>query len=152
MATEFNITTEIPQGKPNVAVLRLNGWLDAHSESQLVEAVQKAKGLGAEFVLIDLAGVSTITSAGIRAIQRSFGLLTPQGETVVGRLKLCSAPPPVYEVLRITGILRSVPMYESLGHRHRLIWKVSAGHRPGYGRSRLVHKSIREAGVVCARS
>ncbi len=113
MSTDFKITTEVPQGKPNIAVLRVNGWLDAQSEAQLVEAVRKAKERGSEFVLIDLAGVSTITSAGIRAIQKSFGLLTPKGETVVGRLKLCSAPPPVYEVLSMTGLLLSVPMYES---------------------------------------
>ena len=113
MGAEFSIKTEIPQGKPNVAVLQVAGWLDAHSENQLVEAVQKAKSAGAEYVLIDLGGVSTITSAGIRAIQKSFGTLTPKGETVLGRLKLCSAPPPVYEVLSITGLLLSVPMYES---------------------------------------
>ena len=112
MGAEFGITKEIPQGKPNVAVLRVNGWLDAHSEGQLVEAVQKAKAAGAEYVLIDLGGVSTITSAGIRAIQRSLGTMTPKGETVLGRLKLCNAPPPVYEVLSITGILLSMPMYE----------------------------------------
>lgn len=114
MGVDFNISTEIPQGKPNIAVLHVDGWLDAHSESQLVEAVQKARTGGAEYVLIDLAGVSTITSAGLRGIQKSFGILTPKGETVGGRLKLCCAPPPVYEVLSITGILISAPMYESV--------------------------------------
>jgi anti-anti-sigma factor len=113
MATEFHITTEIPQGKPALAVLHVNGWLDAHSEGQLVEAVQKVMASGASHVLIDLAGVSSITSAGIRGIQKSFGLLTPKGESVLGRLKLCNASPPVYEVLSITGVLLSAPMYES---------------------------------------
>jgi anti-anti-sigma factor len=113
MGLEFSITTEIPQGRPNVTVLIVDGWLDAHSEGQLVEAVQKAKEGGAEYVVIDLGGVSTITSAGIRAIQKSFGILTPKAETVVGRLKLCGASPTVYEVLSVTGILISVPMYES---------------------------------------
>jgi stage II sporulation protein AA (anti-sigma F factor antagonist) len=113
MGAEFKITTEKPEGKPNVAVLRVDGWLDAQSESGLVDAVLTAQAGGARYVLIDLAGVSTITSAGIRALQRSFGLLTPKGETVLGRLKLCSAPPPVYQVLSVTGILISIPMYES---------------------------------------
>jgi anti-anti-sigma factor len=113
MGVEFGITSEIPKGRPDVAVLHVEGWLDASSEGQLVEAVQKARTAGAEYVLVDLAGVSTITSAGIRAIQKSYGLLTPKGETVGGRLKLCSASPTVYEVLSITGMLISVPMYES---------------------------------------
>jgi anti-anti-sigma factor len=113
MAVEFNISTEVPQGKPNVAVLTVHGWLDGHSEGQLVEAVQKARAAGAEYVLLDLGGVSTITSAGIRAIQKSFGILTPGDGAASVRLKLCGASPTVYEVLSITGMLISVPMYES---------------------------------------
>lgn len=113
MGVEFTINREIPEGKPNVAVFRLGGWLDAHSETRLVEAVQQAKDQGAMYVLLDLKDLSTITSAGIRGIQKSFGILTPKGGTVIGRLKLCSAAPQIYEVLSITGLLLSVPMYES---------------------------------------
>jgi stage II sporulation protein AA (anti-sigma F factor antagonist) len=112
MGAEFSITSEIPAGKREIAVLTVRGWLDAQSEGKLVEAVQQAREQGAENVIIDLGGVSTITSAGIRAIQRSYGVMTPKGESVPGHLKLCSAPPQVYEVLRITGLLISVPMYE----------------------------------------
>jgi len=112
MAAEFSITREIPEGKATVAVLDVRGWLDGRSEQQLVDAVQQAKDQGAVYVLIDLEGVTTITSAGLRGIQKSFGILTPRGETTGGRLKLCCAAPPVYEVLSITGLLISVPMYE----------------------------------------
>jgi anti-anti-sigma regulatory factor len=101
MGIEFNLTREVPQGKPNIAVLRLSGWLDAQSEE------------GAEYVLLDMSGVDTITSAGIRGIQKSFGIMTPKGETVSRRLKLCNAAPQIYEVLSITGVLLSAPMYES---------------------------------------
>jgi len=113
MGIEFDLTRVILQGKPNIAVLRLSGWLDAHSEDSLVEAVKKVRNEGAEYVLLDLSGVDTITSAGIRGIQKSFGILTPKGETASGRLKLCNAAPQVYEVLSITGVLLSAPMYES---------------------------------------
>ncbi|MFH1184882.1 MAG: STAS domain-containing protein [Chloroflexota bacterium] len=113
MGVEFELTKEVPQGKPTVAVLHLGGWLDAQSEGTLVEAVQKAKDEGAKYVLLELSGVSTMTSAGIRAIQKSFGIMTPKGETVIGRLKLCNASPQIYEVLSTTGMLASVPMYES---------------------------------------
>jgi 23S rRNA (guanosine2251-2'-O)-methyltransferase len=114
MDVEFNLIREVPQGRPNVAVLHLNGWLDAQSEDALVEAVRKARSEGAEYVVLDLAGVGTITSAGIRAIQKSFGILTPKEATIIGHLKLCNAAPQVYDVLSITGVLVSVPMYESL--------------------------------------
>jgi len=113
MSVEFELSKEIPESKPNVAVLHLSGWLDAQGEDKLVEAVQKARTEGAEYMLLDLGGVSTITSAGIRGIQKCFGIMAPKDETVIGRLKLCNASPQVYEVLSITGLLVSIPMYES---------------------------------------
>lgn len=113
MGVEFKLTRQIPQDRSDVAVLHLSGWLDAQAEEQLVEGVRLAKDSGAKYVLLELGGISTITSAGIRGIQKSFGLLTPKGETTLGRLKLCNASPQVREVLSITGLLISVPMYES---------------------------------------
>ena len=93
MGVEFKVTEEIPQGRPDVVVLHLEGWLDAQSEDHLVAAVRKARDEGAAYVLLDLREVSTITSAGIRGIQKSFGILTPKDETVIGHLKLCNASP-----------------------------------------------------------
>jgi anti-anti-sigma factor len=114
MGVDFKLSRTTPAGRDNIAVLHLEGWLDARSEEPLVSAVKSARDAGAEYIVIDLAGVSTITSAGIRGIQKSFGLVTPKGGTVIGRLKLCSASPQVYQVLSITGLLISVPMYESV--------------------------------------
>jgi anti-anti-sigma factor len=113
MGVEFKLTRRIPQDRPDVAVLHLGGWLDAQAEEQLVAAVKLAKDNGARYVLLELRGVSTITSAGLRGIQKSFRVLTSKGETAPGRLKLCNASPQIREVLSVTGLLISVPMYES---------------------------------------
>ena len=114
MTADFKMTSEQPEGRPNVAILHLSGWLDRDSEDKLVNAVQQAKDGGAEYVLLDMAGTDTITSAGIRAIQRAYQILTPRSEAYkVARLKLCNAPAQVYQVLGITGLLVNVPMYES---------------------------------------
>ena len=89
--------------------------MDQQSEQQVVDAVQNAKNEGAEFVLLDLREVDTLTSAGIRAMQKAYKILTPKEEAhKVPRLKLCNAPPQVYQVLGITGFLVNVPMYESM--------------------------------------
>ncbi|HEY5983362.1 MAG TPA: STAS domain-containing protein [Anaerolineales bacterium] len=112
MSVEFQLSKEIPSTRADVAILHVGGWLDAQGEDKLVAAVKEAHEQGAKYVLIDLGGVSLITSAGIRAIQRSYTLLTPKRGTTAGRLKLCNASPQVYEVLSITGMLLSVPMYE----------------------------------------
>ncbi len=115
MGADFKMVKEVPEGKPNVAVFHLGGWLDAQSEGQLVEAVQKAKDEGAQYVLLDLKEMDTITSAGIRAMQKCYQMLTPREDAYrVPHLKLCSAPPHIYQVLGITGFLVNVPMYEAV--------------------------------------
>ena len=114
MGADFKLTREQPAGKPNITVFHLSGWLDRDGEDKLVEAVQQAKDGGCEYVLLDLAETNTITSAGVRAIQRTYQVLMPRGEaSKTGRLKLCNAPAQVYQVLSITGLLVNVPMYES---------------------------------------
>lgn len=70
---------------------------------------------GSRFILIDLAEVDTLTSAGMRAIQKVYKLYTPAEEHFkVSRVKLCNAPPQVYHVLGITGFLQNIPNYETM--------------------------------------
>jgi anti-anti-sigma factor len=114
MGADFKLTREVPEGKPNIAVLHLAGWLDAQSEQKVVDAVQKAKDDGAEYVLLELSEADTLTSAGIRAMQKAYHIMTPKDEAYkVAHLKLCNAPAQIYQVLGITGFLSNVPMYES---------------------------------------
>ncbi len=116
MGADFKISKEQPQGRPDVVVFHLGGWLDAQSEPQFVDAVKAAKDAGAQYVLVDLHDLDTITSAGIRAIHKAYLMLTPKDDPArLPRLKLCNAPAPVYQVLSITGLLMNVPMYESEG-------------------------------------
>lgn len=110
----LKITKEKEQGKVPVTVLLLRGWLDAQSEGQLLSAAQEAYNEGARFLLIDLADVDTLTSAGMRALQKVYKVYTPEDEHFkISRVKLCNAPPQVYHVLGITGFLQNIPNYES---------------------------------------
>jgi anti-anti-sigma factor len=114
MGADFKLTREQPEGKPNIAILHLSGWLDRDSEQILVDAVQQAKDSGCQYVVLDMAETGTITSAGIRGIQRAYQILTPKNTAnKVAYLKLCNAPAQVYQVLGITGLLVNVPMYEN---------------------------------------
>ncbi len=115
MGADLKMTSERAQGKENIVVIHLGGWLDALSEARLVAAVQKAKDEGAEYVLLELSEMDTITSAGIRAMQKAYQILTPKVEAYkIPHLKLCNAPAQIYQVLGITGFLLNVPMYESM--------------------------------------
>jgi anti-anti-sigma factor len=115
MGADLKMTSERAPGKENIVVIHLGGWLDALSEARLVTAVQKAKDEGAEYVLLELSEMDTITSAGIRAMQKAYQILTPKVEAYkIPHLKLCNAPAQIYQVLGVTGFLLNVPMYESM--------------------------------------
>jgi anti-anti-sigma factor len=115
MNSDLNITSEQMQADVAVMVFRIRGWLDAQSEEQLLEAGRTAYDNGARYLLIDMSDLDTITSAGIRALQKLYQMFTPKEDRFkIAHLKLCNAPPQIYNVLGITGFLQNIPMYENL--------------------------------------
>lgn len=115
MNSDLRITKEQMQADVPVTVFRLRGWLDAQSDAQLLEAAREARDGGAEYLLIDMSDLDTLTSAGMRALQKVYQMFTPSEHYFkVAHLKLCSAPPQIYNVLGITGFLQNIPMYESI--------------------------------------
>ncbi|HSM72281.1 MAG TPA: STAS domain-containing protein [Anaerolineales bacterium] len=114
MNSDFKITSEQKQASVPVTVFYVSGWLDAQSEGQLLETAQLAHDEGARYLLIDMSGIDTLTSAGMRALQKVYQLFTPKDENVqVAHIKLCNAPPQIYNVLSITGFLQNISMYAS---------------------------------------
>lgn len=115
MNSDLKITFEQRQAAVPVTVFSIRGWLDGQSEDQLLEAARIAYEAGARYLLIDMSDLDTITSAGIRAIQKLYQMYTPKEDRFkIAHLKLCSAPPQIYNVLGVTGFLQNVPMYENL--------------------------------------
>jgi anti-anti-sigma factor len=114
MNSDLRISSEETQADVPVTVFRLSGWLDAQSEEQLLEAARTAYDAGARYLLIDMSDLDTLTSAGMRALQKVYQIFTPKEDhSKMAHLKLCSAPPQIYNVLGITGFLQNIPMYES---------------------------------------
>lgn len=115
MNSDLKITSDQLQADVPVTVLRIRGWLDAQSEEQLLEAARNSYEGGARYILIDMNELDTITSAGIRALQKIYQMFTPKEDRFkIAHLKLCNAPPQIYNVLGITGFLQNIPMYENL--------------------------------------
>ena len=115
MDITLKITVEQAKAKVPVTIFYLEGWLDAQSEEQLLAAAHQAHDGGARNLLLNLERLDTLTSAGMRAMQKVYKLFTPPEEHfIVSRVKLCNAPPQVYHVLGITGFLQSIPNYETL--------------------------------------
>ena len=115
MNSDLNIASEQRQADVLVTVFRLRGWLDAQSEEQLLEDARIAYDGGARYLLLDMRDLDTLTSAGMRAIQKVYQIFTPKEDQFkIAHLKLCNAPPQIYNVLGITGFLHNIPMYASL--------------------------------------
>lgn len=115
MNSDLKITSEQVQAAVPVTILQVRGWLDAQSEEQLLAVARTAFEDGARYILIDMSELDTITSAGIRSLQKIYQMYTPKEDRFkVAHLKLCNAPPQIYNVLGITGFLHNIPMYESL--------------------------------------
>ena len=78
MNSDLNITSEERQADVPVTVFRLRGWLDAQSEEQLLQDARIAYDGGARYLLLDMSDLDTLTSAGMRAIQRSIRFSRPR--------------------------------------------------------------------------
>ncbi|NNE43623.1 MAG: STAS domain-containing protein [Gemmatimonadetes bacterium] len=63
MSTEFHIEKSFD--RPDVAVFRVSGRLDAKNAKDLMDACQQAKNAGRTRVVINLAGVAFVASSGI---------------------------------------------------------------------------------------
>jgi len=115
MNSDLKITTEQKHVNVDVTVFHIRGWLDAQSEEQLLQEARNAYDGGSRFLLIDMSELDTITSAGIRGLQKLYQMFTPKEDRMkIAHLKLCSAPPQIYNVLGITGFLHNIPMYENV--------------------------------------
>lgn len=114
MKSNLKTVSEQKQARVPVTVFRIGGWLDAQSEEQFLEITRLAHDEGARYLLIDMSDLDTLTSAGKRAIQKMYQMFTPPEESKMAHLKLCNAPPQIYNVPGITGFLQNIPMYESM--------------------------------------
>jgi anti-anti-sigma factor len=115
MTSSLRIIKEQVQGKVHITVLHLRGWLDMQSEEQLIASARESYEEGSRYLLLDLAEVETVTSAGMRAMQKVSRLFTPVEErSKMTRVKSCNAPQQVHHILGVTGILLTIQNYESM--------------------------------------
>lgn len=111
----FKSTKEHVQGAFPITILHLHGWLDAQSEEALLTEARTIYDDGGRYLLIDLAEVNTLTSAGMRSLQKVHRIFTPQEDAYkTMHVKLCNAPPQVHQILSMTGFLKSIPNYETM--------------------------------------
>jgi anti-anti-sigma factor len=83
----------------DVCVVTANGRLDGNASGPFGERIQKLIGFQRPKLLLDLAGVDFVTSAGLRV----FLTLLKKVKAQNGMFALCAVQAPVREILDITG-------------------------------------------------
>ena len=87
------------QQLPSAVVLRVVGSVDSNTAPELQAALLRATEGSTGGVELDLAEVSFMSSAGLRALLLASKALQKRGE----RLRLSNVPPQIYNVLNLTG-------------------------------------------------
>ena len=123
MENNFKI---IPEKIGNITVFHLEGHLDSSSANLLETQARESHQAGAVNILLDFKGITTITSAGLRAVHTIYKMLTPPednaalmrpptGEPVKNPyLKLVSLTPEVYYIFNVSGFLHNLAIYNDL--------------------------------------
>jgi hypothetical protein len=51
----------------------------------------------------------------MRALQKVYQIYTPKEDRFkIAHLRVCQAPPQIYDILGITGFLQNIPIHESV--------------------------------------
>ena|SRR5688572_27847058 len=115
MNESLKVMKEPAEGKEHISILHLNGSLDAQGEETLLAYAHDAFEEGARFVLLDLAEVNILTSAGMRAMHKVYKMFTPEKDMYkISHVKLCRAPQDLYQTLGVTGFLQNIQSYETM--------------------------------------
>ncbi|MBW6495717.1 MAG: STAS domain-containing protein [Burkholderiaceae bacterium] len=101
----FELETRSGDG---AAVVEVAGSVDAVTAPRLAEALQATVAGGEPRVVVDLAGVSYVSSAGLRAILSGV----KAARTAGGDLAVAAAQPQVREVFELAGLTTIVVFHD----------------------------------------
>ena len=93
----------------NTVVLRIDGWNDATTSSELERELLGAIGPQSSRVVLDFSSVAYISSAGLRIVLTA----ARQIRTLHGGFVIFGAQPTVQRVFEISGFARIIPLAAS---------------------------------------
>ena len=123
--SELIISKSQIQGDVAVTVLHLKGHLHGPTEKELLDHARQANEDGVTHLLLDLSELEVLSSAGLRAIQSIFKLLTPQSDVELMHkhgeepykspyMKIVCPNPQMYYIFNIAGFLQNILVYNNL--------------------------------------
>ena len=115
MSENLQISTSREDGEKSVTVLRLNGSLDANTQSDLEGKAKEAIDSGAQFILLEMSEVDYLGSAGMRAIHAITNLLSPEDPSLrSASLKIVNPSPAAAKVFKTLGFDSFIDIHDSI--------------------------------------
>lgn len=111
MHEPFEVTRE--QARPpcqDVVILRIKGYLDAHTTPSFEQMLEKVREDGALRIVIDCEHLDYISSSGLGVLVDAYRALDPQG----GAVKIAAMSPAIADILDILGFSKIIGAYASV--------------------------------------
>ncbi|HEX3002314.1 MAG TPA: STAS domain-containing protein [Methanoregula sp.] len=97
--------------RENGTTLALNGRIDTATAPELEQAINKVIDGGQRKVLLDFAGVTYISSGGLRVLLATAKKLKNPGD----KFGICALTPEVLKILKLAGFTSIFSIYASEG-------------------------------------
>lgn len=114
--SSLTVIPEELQGRVPIIVLHVQGRINMGNAAVLEEAASQAYDQGSRYFILDLKEVPSLTSAGLRAIQKIYARTlqgNPPGSNT-GYLKLANASPETSQTLKMAGFDTFIGIYDSV--------------------------------------
>ena len=109
-AAEAPLRVAVDRPSPDAAVVRPVGDVDSASAGELRAAAEQAVDGGARDIVLDLAGVAFMGSAGLALLVEQRDAAAARG----ARLALAAVPRAVFRPLSLTGLLDVFEVHEDV--------------------------------------
>ncbi|MBM3266614.1 MAG: STAS domain-containing protein [Candidatus Sericytochromatia bacterium] len=106
MNSDFTLAT---RSADSVQIVTIAGHVDAHTAPRLEETIGALLDEGAFHVVLDLADLTYISSAGLGVLTGTLGTFRDRG----GDLKLARTPDKVFRVLDLLGFTRLLELFDT---------------------------------------
>jgi stage II sporulation protein AA (anti-sigma F factor antagonist) len=126
-----------------IAIVAPAGAVDTRSSSDLEKALLGLAGEGVTRIVVDLAGVSLLTSAGIRVLV----MLGKRVRLSEGGLVLCGMNEHVHSVFEVSGLL---PLFTIVPQRADAVSSLAPRKGAGGSSSKLARTTLRLLGFGAA--
>jgi anti-sigma B factor antagonist len=119
----INVSFSRPETNPDVSVLSVQGYVDTTTSAELEESLKRLLKKGRYNIVVDLAGVNYISSAGWGIFISEIKSIRENG----GDLKLASMIGDVYEVFELLEFQTILQSFDSVEEAIKSFKKAAAG-------------------------